>query len=160
MIKLHVCFVCSGNVCRSPFAEGLLRHETVRRGWSDSVTVTSAGTFGIVDRTAHPWMLEEARRRGFDLDPHRSRAVKASHLRECDYILGFSREHVAELRELLPDLQERVYLLGAFPLHDADGPEIADPIRRGEADFVECVDAIRVALDRLLQELGKRLQGG
>lgn len=157
MTPLHVCFVCSGNICRSPYAEGLLRHEAQARGWGEQLRATSAGTLGIVDSPAHDRMRTEAQSRGFDLEEHRSAGISGKHLATCDYIFGLAERHVVELRELFPELAERIYLLGAFPAHTTDDGEIADPIGKGEMEFMECFEEIHAALEPVLAALAERL---
>ncbi|MEM7167515.1 MAG: hypothetical protein AAF581_18810 [Planctomycetota bacterium] len=155
---LHVCFICSGNICRSPFAEGLLRHLAAEQGLTHRLRVTSAGTLGIVDQAAHSRMRLEALACGFDLESHLSQGLGESHLATCDYIFGLAQRHVTAVRELFPNLAERTYLLGAFPTHDPAETqiveaEIPDPIGKEEEDFQACFEQIQSVLRPLLSAL-------
>ena len=154
---LHVCFVCSGNICRSPYAEGLLRHLLAAEGLGERARVSSAGTLGIYDVPAHARMIEEAARRGFDLSAHRSQGLEEAQLESCDYILGLAHGHVEELCARYPALAQRTFLFGAFPRRDREG-EIPDPIGEPEEDFVRCFAQIHAAMQPLLETIRGRLE--
>ena len=132
-LPTHVSFVCSGNICRSPYAEARFRRWLEDEGWSDRIEVSSAGTLGIFDRPAHP--LSIAVGEDLELSGHRSRGVNLRYLKGCGLVLGLSPYHVEELREDYADFRGRVYLLGSFPDSHLDGEDVPDPIGHGLPEF-------------------------
>jgi protein-tyrosine phosphatase len=91
----EVLFVCTGNICRSPAAAGLLRRRVPHDG-PDGVTTTSAGTLGA---TGDPpqLLVEEGAAFGLDLSGHRPRRVEADDVRRAGLVIGMAREHVREV---------------------------------------------------------------
>lgn len=138
---LRVTFLCTGNVCRSPYAEGSLCHATSGEAWQERIQVRSAGLLNLGGAHAHEHMIQIAQQRGFDLTEHRSQIITAEILRQSDLILGMDREHVRTLREIGPHAA-RVFLLGSYPEAHLDGPEVPDPIGRDHAEFVNVADQI------------------
>ncbi|HEU0053291.1 MAG TPA: low molecular weight protein-tyrosine-phosphatase [Longimicrobium sp.] len=97
---IRVLFVCLGNICRSPLAEAVFRHEVERRGLADRFEIDSAGTSGY-HRGAPPdrRSAETARRRGIEL-AGRSRQLGAADLRRFDYVVAMDGENLEEIRAL------------------------------------------------------------
>ena len=128
---LDVTFICTGNRCRSPFAEVALR----RLGDSLPLHVTSCGTLDLAAEPSTPEMISAARALGLDLDAHRSRHLSLGNLEHADLVLGFELNHVAAAvvdggvpAEKVFFLKEIVRLLEAVP----PSPEM-DPERRARA---------------------------
>ena len=99
--------ICSGNICRSPFAEGYLRLLLSQRK-RQHVRVQSAGTLGIAGSRASSDSMALAREAGFDLSEHRSRAVTFDAVDEAGIILGMGEAHRRELARPFPGENERV----------------------------------------------------
>ncbi len=150
---LHVSFICSGNMCRSPFAEAYLRQTAKKEYWIDLIRVSSAGTLGIIGSPAHTTTIALSAEYGLNLLEHRSQAASSEYLKGCDVVLGMSSEHVAELRKANPDLAERIYLFGNYPDSSLEGPEIPDPVCKEEEEFRKCHTAIAQAIEPIIQEL-------
>lgn len=119
---MRLLFVCSGNICRSPMAEGL----SVGIGASLGIDVhaRSAGTLGILERAAARKAVKVCREVGVDISDHRSQAVTAALMEWADHILVMEYAHAAHLREFYPDVGDKLMLLGPF----GGEAEIADPI--------------------------------
>jgi len=149
-----VLFVCSGNICRSPFAEGYLRH---RLGEGTRLRVTSGGTLGIEGSPASPETLRIARESGFDLAQHRSRGLTLDRVDEADWILVMEAAHRRTLSARYPEDAHKIHLLSAYhpSVRDTDTiPDIFDPIGRPFEDFRQCFRLIRAAIDEfVVQEL-------
>lgn len=151
---LRVCFICTGNVCRSPYAEGLLRHLAGERGWSgERLAVTSAGLLELHGRRAHPVMRALAAQRGFCLDAHRSRTLAEVELTRQDLILGMEPQHVHAVLAQAPELAPRTRLLTALVDCKNDAPSIPDPIGAPDELFSAVAAIIELALDPLWERL-------
>ena len=114
--------VCTGNVCRSPIAEGLLRAGLSSRLGRDAPTVSSVGTMGWSGSGADPNSVEAAAERGVDISGHRARELTDRHVASATLILAMSREHARAVVAREPEagsrtftLKELVRLLEALP---------------------------------------------
>ncbi len=141
--------ICSGNICRSPFAEGYLRRRLAQQGRQD-VQVQSAGTLGILGSPASSDSIALAEEAGFDLSEHRSRAVTFDAVDEAGIILVMEKAHRRELTHLFPEEAERVHLLSEFHPSVSDparAPDIFDPIGLPVEDYRRCFGLVRVCID-------------
>ncbi len=102
--------VCTGNICRSPMAEVMLREELARRGCRD-IEVASAGTWAGFGNPAQPEALEVLRDRGIEFDDHRSRPVDPAELAEADLVVAMTSVHARELREVAKDVGTKMILM-------------------------------------------------
>lgn len=104
--------VCTGNIARSPFCEGLLQEHARRRWGADApVRVRSVGVHGLDGRGAVAEMQEEATSRGVDLSSHRAAAVRPDDVRDADLVIGMTEVHRRRLVETVPAAKERVFTL-------------------------------------------------
>ena len=153
----RVLFVCMGNICRSPAAEGVFLHLLAEAGLAHCFRVDSAGTGGWhVGHRADRRMIAAAERRGIHL-PSRARQIEAADLQRFDHILTMDADNLAAVRRL-----ERQAPGGAriSPLIDhcrqLRSPEVPDPYYGGEDGFERVLDLLEDAcaglLDNLLQE--------
>src|SRR5471032_2171481 len=101
--RIAVLLVCTGNICRSPTAEGVLRHLAKARGLADRVRIASAGTHDYhVGEAPDPRSMKHASGRGYDLSRQRAMQVDKRHFDEFDYILAMDRGHMRILRQMQP----------------------------------------------------------
>jgi protein-tyrosine phosphatase len=134
--------VCTGNVCRSPLAEGFLRAALEARLGASAPEVSSAGTAGWEGSPAMPESVEAAAERGVDISGHRGRELRADHIEAADLIVAMAAEHRDAIAEDVPDaagrsftLKELVRLLDALPPADPTAsPAEALASRLAEAD--------------------------
>lgn len=156
---IRVLFVCLGNICRSPLAEAVFRHQVGERGLSARFDIDSAGTSGYhngspPDRRS----AETARRRGIELTG-RSRAVIADDLNRFDYVIAMDAENQAALRDLLRASGggARVHRLREWDPEPGDG-DVPDPYYGGPRGFEDVHDIVERAsaafLDHIIREHG------
>jgi protein-tyrosine phosphatase len=152
----RVCFVCSGNICRSPTAEVVLRRMLERDGLAGTVRVDSAGLGDWhVGEGADRRSAAALRARGYDPDGHRARQFTAADFAERDLVVALDSGHYADLLELAPTERDRakVRLLGAYAAgagHDLDVP---DPYYGGGAGFERVLDLVEAGCAGLMAEL-------
>lgn len=108
----EILVVCMGNICRSPFAEVLLRHEAGRRlGDEDSVRVRSAGVRGLGGQPATAEMRAEATERGLDLSRHRGAGVTTGMVVDADLVLAMTEAQRDVLARMTPAAASRTFTL-------------------------------------------------
>lgn len=149
----RVLFVCLGNICRSPTAEGVFQQAVVRAGLDDRVTIDSCGVGDWhVGKAPDPRSQAAARQRGIEIGHLRARQLKVSDFHEFDYVLGMDRENLAAMRALQPaNSQAQVGLLLDYAgLPQSDVP---DPYYGGDDGFEQVLDLIERASQGLLDEL-------
>jgi protein-tyrosine phosphatase len=129
--------VCTGNVCRSPIAEGLLRAGLASRLGREAPAVSSVGTTGWSGSGADPNSVEAAAERGVDISGHRARRLSDQHVASATLILAMSGEHARAVVAREPDaasrtftLKELVRLLEALP--PSSGPDLASRVAAAE----------------------------
>jgi protein-tyrosine phosphatase len=145
-----VLFVCTGNICRSPTAQALLLHKAAALGvqvHTDSVAVTEEEIGNPPDRRA----LQELRRRGVPMPPHRARLVTPRDFRQFYLMLGMTASHVRALQRLAPaDGSATIDLLMRYA-EDENPIDVPDPWYGGPQEFIEAFDMIEASVDGLLQ---------
>ncbi|KHJ51760.1 low molecular weight phosphotyrosine protein phosphatase [Halomonas sp. NyZ770] len=149
----RVLFVCLGNICRSPTAEGVFQQAVVRAGLDDRITIDSCGVGDWhVGKAPDPRSQAAARQRGIEIGHLRARQLKVSDFHEFDYVLGMDRENLAAMRALQPaSSQAQVGLLLDYAgLPQSDVP---DPYYGGDEGFEQVLDLIERASQGLLDEL-------
>lgn len=154
--RVSVLFVCMGNICRSPTAEGVFRHVVTASGLADAIYIESAGTHGYhagepPDRRSQA----AADRRGYSLASLRARRFDATDFERFDYVLAMDRENLAWLEELAgDDHRERLSLFLSFA--EGVGDEVPDPYYGGAAGFERVLDLVEEASQGLLATLRTR----
>jgi protein-tyrosine phosphatase len=150
-------FVCMGNICRSPTAEGVMRHLLREQGLEDEIQIDSAGTGGWhVGAPPDERATEAARRRGIALDGA-ARQVRPSDFEDYDLLLAADRENVRHLRAIAPDDEARakVRLLREFDPGSSGAPDldVPDPYYGGPGGFEDVLDLVEAACRGLLAEV-------
>lgn len=144
--KLHICFVCSGNICRSPMAESIFASAIADAGLADRVRVSSAGTGGWhIGQPADNRARTELLAHGYS-DSHVAAQLTPDHL-SADLLVAADSGHVAELER--KRLGSRVQLLRSFD-PTADGPDVPDPFYGSQADFALVREQVEAAVPGLL----------
>lgn len=156
---VRVCFVCLGNICRSPTAEGVLRLAVERAGLSGQVVIDSAGTGGWhVGERPDPRTCAAAARRGIDLD-HLGRQFRREDFARFDLILAMDEANRRALLAMAPDdaARAKVRLFRSFDPASPPGAEVPDPYYGGEDGFEHVLDICEAASAGLVDELRARL---
>ncbi|OIP06390.1 MAG: phosphotyrosine protein phosphatase [Betaproteobacteria bacterium CG2_30_59_46] len=152
MIK--VLFVCMGNICRSPTAEGVFRHQVSKAGQTDYIIIDSAGTHDYQigsspDRRAQQAALQ----RGYDLSSLRRRKVGAMDFHEFDYILAMDRENLANLFQICPPQEQHKLKLFMEFSRGFNQREVPDPYYGGNKGFENVLNMVEDAASGLLEEI-------
>lgn len=152
MKKIKILFVCLGNICRSPTAEGIFRHLVKSKGMEGSFEIDSAGTsHWHVGEQPDPRAIQEAQRHGIDISEQRSRQVAREDFDQFDYIVGMDPENCRELRKLSPEhLQHKIHLLTDYaPELDVEG--VPDPYYGGPKGFPKVFGIIEASAKGILK---------
>lgn len=133
MKRTSILFVCMGNICRSPLAEGIFRHVGTQAGLAGTVTIDSAGIGGWHEGDLPDGRsIATARRHGIDITSQRARRIRSSDFAAFDLIVAMDRSNVAELRRAAPDAGN-IHLFGDIAL--GTGEDIPDPYYGGPEGF-------------------------
>jgi len=151
---MRILFVCMGNICRSPSAEGVFRSLLAQRAPQLSVEIDSAGTHDYhVGEPPDERAIAAARRRGIDLSALRARSVRASDFDYFDLILAMDEQNLRELRRRAPaQRHERIRLMMEFG-PDASLLDVPDPYYGGPQGFEQVLDLLEEAAEGLLRDL-------
>ncbi|MGG1947032.1 low molecular weight protein-tyrosine-phosphatase [Trinickia sp. NRRL B-1857] len=158
MNTVSICFVCLGNICRSPTAEAVMRAQVEAVGLADRILIDSAGTGDWhVGKAPDERAQQAGRARGYDLAPLRARQVAAADFERFDLLLAMDEANVRNVLRLCPPTRrERVRLLMEFAPAGA-AREVADPYFGGEEGFEQVLDQVEAACAGLLAHLRTRL---
>ncbi|HEX7235339.1 MAG TPA: low molecular weight protein-tyrosine-phosphatase [Gammaproteobacteria bacterium] len=150
----RVLFVCMGNICRSPTAEGVFRKLLAERAPELDVGIDSAGTHGFHDGAPpDPRACRAAERRGIDLKPLRARRVTERDFEEFELVLAMDEQNREFLLEVCPvEYRHRVRLLLEFAPH-LERLEVPDPYYGGSTGFEHVLDLVEEAAAGLLEHL-------
>lgn len=156
MKPVRILFVCLGNICRSPLAEGVLRALATRQGLAPQILVDSAGTGGWhVGDPPDRRSIAVARRHGIDISGLRGRKVAKADFDSFDLILGMDSENVRTLRQIAPaGLDGKIALFLAYA-EDRDR-DVPDPYYDGEEAFERLYQMLEAGCSSLLERLDER----
>ncbi len=149
-----VLFVCMGNICRSPTAEGVFMHQVREHGLTAQIQVDSAGTHAYhCGEPPDSRAIRAAARRGIDLTPLRARRVREEDFAQFDYIVAMDADNLDYLSEFCPEqYRHKLCLLLDFapeqPLR-----EVPDPYYGGDKDFERVLDLAQTASAALLDKI-------
>ncbi|MEU6669402.1 low molecular weight protein-tyrosine-phosphatase [Streptomyces sp. NPDC046727] len=174
----RVCFVCTGNICRSPMAESVFRARVAEAGLADLVTADSAGTGGWHEgEPADPRTVSVLEERGYDSE-HVARRFEPSWFARLDLVIALDAGHLRALRRLAPTEEDarKIRLLRSYarpsPDHHSsasawhalsecagDDLDVPDPYYGGRDGFEECLEMVEAASTGLLAAVREELEG-
>lgn len=144
--RRSILFVCTGNICRSPTAEGVLRHLASERSLELRIESAGVGDWHIGDPPDER-ALRHAKSRGYDLSAQRARQVRAQDFEEFDMILAMDRGHLRALQKMAPAQHHaKIRLFVA-------GSDVPDPYYGGAEGFEKVLDLVEAQCRRLIDEL-------
>lgn len=154
MKSVAICFVCLGNICRSPTAEGVMRHQVAAAGLDGAIEIDSAGTGDWhVGEAPDARAQQAARARGYDLSALRARQIGDADFERFDLVLAMDGANLAALRKRCPpQYRGKVRLLMEF-VGDGSAGDIADPYFGGARGFEQVLDQCEAACRGLLDSL-------
>lgn len=154
---MRILFVCMGNICRSPTAEGVARYLSENNKLDFIVQVDSAGTHAYhIGEPPDPRAQRAALRRGIDLSGLRARRVAADDFEEFDLILAMDRDNLEALHRACPEHhRSKLELLMSYSRH-FDTDEVPDPYYGGEQGFDLVLDMVQDAAQGLFETLRRR----
>lgn len=150
--KLRVLFVCTGNICRSPLAEGYLRHLCETNGYS-KIETDSAGISALRGSPPSKEATAVAEDWGFDISMLKSRQFSKSDLTNFDLILTMTVEQRKWIIENYKANAKRIRLLRELSATDGESLDISDPIGLGISSYMETFRYIKKSVENLLEQL-------
>lgn len=152
-----VLFVCTGNICRSPTAQGVFQHMIDDAGLGDVVGVESAGTHAFhVGESPDPRSQAAAQKRGYDLSGYVARQITPEDFREFDLILAMDWENLSALQQQCPKIyQHKLMLLMRFS-NEFEEATVPDPYYGGPEGFAKVLDYIEDASQGVFELVRKR----
>ncbi|MFE5806658.1 MULTISPECIES: low molecular weight protein-tyrosine-phosphatase [unclassified Streptomyces] len=157
----RVCFVCTGNICRSPMAEAVFRSHVTAAGLDALVEVDSAGTGGWHEGDgADPRTIAVLEAAGYEQD-HRARRFRSSWFARVDLVIALDAGHLRDLRALAPTPQDaaRIRLLRSYdPAATAAQTDVPDPYYGPLDGFEECLELVEAASPGLLEAVREAIK--
>ncbi|MGW3955198.1 low molecular weight protein-tyrosine-phosphatase [Streptomyces sp. NPDC004752] len=157
----RVCFVCTGNICRSPMAASVFRARTAEAELADLVEVDSAGTGGWHEgEGADPRTVAVLEEHGYDID-HTARRFEPSRFPRLDLVIALDSGHLKALRRMAPTQEDahKVRLLRSYDPDAGDDLDVPDPYYGGPDGFAECLEMVEAASRGLLAAVREHLEG-
>ena len=162
VVPFRICFVCTGNICRSPMAEVVLRHQAGLFGMGALLAIDSAGTAADVGYGMDRRARDTLSRRGYDPGTHLGRQFEPAWLDERDLVVALDTVHLQWLNNHAPkgSFTARVQLLMSFAgewVQSGNPLGVPDPYFGDEQDFESCLDLVEIGCEALLSELSVEL---
>jgi len=145
-----VLMICTGNLCRSPMAEGFLRTRLVQEGLADRIQVRSSGTHGIDGSPASAYAIVALHQMGIDIQGHRARTVTQQAIDDADLLLAMTHDHISFIEHHFRRTEGKLYLLSEMIDHDFD---VDDPYGGTETEYAQCAHQLSSIIERGFQSI-------
>lgn len=158
--KVRILFVCLGNICRSPAAEGVFRAMAESKGVADRFELDSCGFYGgHAGEMPDYRMRQHGSRRGYDFT-HRSRRIRPHDMEDFDLIIGMDDDNIDSLHDLArtPEEEAKIFRMTDFCRRYADADCVPDPYYGGAASFENVLDLLEDACSSMLDEFCEKRQ--
>ncbi len=153
MKQVNVLFICMGNICRSPTAEGVFRHTVNEAGLNEKIHIDSAGTHAYhVGQEPDKRAQAAALQRGIDLSNQRARKVEEQDFEQFDYIIAMDHSNHSDLIHIAKDKAKNLHMFLNFADKFSE-EEVPDPYYGGEQGFKHVLDLVEDASNGLLQHI-------
>ncbi|MFP6638054.1 MAG: low molecular weight protein-tyrosine-phosphatase [Nitrospinaceae bacterium] len=159
---VEVCFVCLGNICRSPLAQGVFETLVKNEGLQDRIIISSSGVGAWhVGNPPDSRMQETARKHGIQLNS-RARQFQATDFRRMDLVLAMDNSNLSALQQMRPaaELHDKLFLFRSFDPKNNGDLEVPDPYYGGDKGFETVYDMVErtcpIVLERLKTKLAKK----
>ena len=156
---VEVCFVCLGNICRSPLAQGVFEALVKQEGLQDRIIIGSAGTsHWHVGGPPDPRMQQTARQHGIHLNS-RARQFQAAYFKRMDLVLAMDQSNLSVLQQMRPEaeLHDKLLLFRSFDPENNGDLEVPDPYYGGDKGFETVFQMVERTCPKVLQQLKKKL---
>jgi protein-tyrosine phosphatase len=154
--NFKVQFVCLGNICRSPAAQGIMARVVRDAGLADRIMVDSSGTAGYhIGKHPDRRMIAAAARRGYDLQSH-AKQFDRSFFRDRNLIIAMDRDNFREIQRLQPGIAPHVKLFSEY-LGDNWPNDVPDPYYGGEDGFEYVLDMLEAGCPKILDQIRNEL---
>lgn len=155
--KFVIMFVCTGNTCRTPMAEGAMKHLLLKES-IDNFEVISSGTAAASGFPATLYAIEAAKTWDIDISSHLSQSLNNELIKKSDIIFAMTPNHLKEILKIDKDAVGETYLFKNFPDSSPDGEGVADPIGMSLEEYNKTFIEIGEHLGRHLPEIIKRIK--
>jgi len=154
-MKIKILFVCLGNICRSPMAEGLLTHKILHAGLNEKILADSAGTanYHIGDPPDHRTMAVLFEHNIHYM--HLGRQVSRLDAEQFDYIIAMDRSNFNDLKNLLPADYKNIMLMRDYDLQNK-GSDVPDPYYGSISDFRSTYEILNRSIDKLIMDIREK----
>ncbi len=156
---VEVCFVCLGNICRSPLAQGVFESLVKKEGLQDRIIISSAGTsHWHVGSPPDDRMQETARQHGIQLNS-RGRQFQAADFKQMDLVLAMDHNNLSALEQLRPEaeLQEKLFLFRSFDPENNGDLDVPDPYYGGDQGFETVYQMVERTCPKVLDHAKTKL---
>lgn len=154
-----ILFVCSGNACRSPMAEGLLKKKLYPL-FNSQIRIHSAGTLGIENNPATPNAITVAKEKGVDISKHTSKGITENIVKEADIIFAMADIHVNFITNNFPAFKNKVHLLTNFAMKKQEwkNEAVKDPIGENLKFYRQVINHIEKEIERFITRLKELIE--